>query len=182
MNWIQQKTNKSNSVPINDISGYIFTKFSSGKSLTQPLFPPLSIQKFNKHLKLLLEELKFNRLIKKPRQRGADKIDTERQPIHQLISSHSGRHAFITNSIELGTMDYKTIMSLSGHTTTSSFLGYVSVLETQREKVSNLYRLVSDNETNNDTELTKKLEKLTDKQKSTLLRLIDEFIDMNQSK
>lgn len=181
MNWIQQKTNKTNSVPINDISGYIFKKFSSGKSLSQPLFPPLSIQKFNKHLKLLLEELKFNRLIKKPKQRGANKIDTEPQPIHQLISSHSGRHAFITNSIELGTMDYKTIMSLSGHTTTSSFLGYVSVLETQREKVSNLYKLVSE-DGDTDKELTKKLKKLTDNQKSTLLRLIDEFIVMNDNK
>ena len=78
-------------------------------------------------------------------------------------------------------MDYKTIMSLSGHTTTSSFLGYVSVLETQREKVSNLYKLVSE-DGDTDKELTKKLKKLTDNQKSTLLRLIDEFIVMNDNK
>ena len=61
MEWIQQKTNRRNSVPINDISGFIFRKFSRGKKLEQLLFPPLSIQKFNKHCLLLyiLIHLKF---------------------------------------------------------------------------------------------------------------------------
>lgn len=55
MVWIQQKTNRRNSFPINDISGFIFRKFSCGKKLEQKLFPELLIQKFNKHLKLLLQ-------------------------------------------------------------------------------------------------------------------------------
>lgn len=169
MEWIQQKTNKRNSVPINDISGFIFRKFSSGKKLEQPLFPPLSIQKFNKHLKLLLKELNFNRRIVKPRMRGSVMIDDKPQELHELISSHSGRHSFITNTIELGTMDYKTIMSLSGHSTTSSFLGYVSVLNEQQEKASKLYQLDNTDEIEGGKKLVQLYKKLTDSDKKFLM-------------
>ena len=169
MEWIQQKTNKRNSVPINDISGFIFRKFSRGKKLEQPLFPSLSIQKFNKHLKLLLKELNFNRRIVKPRMRGSVMIDDEPLELHELISSHSGRHSFITNTIELGTMDYKTIMSLSGHTTTSSFLGYVSVLEGQRRKVSKLYNLDTTDEVEGEKKLVQLYNKLGDSEKKFLM-------------
>ena len=169
MEWIQQKTNKRNSVPINDISGFIFRKFSKGKNLEQPLFPQLSIQKFNKHLKLLLKELNFNRRIVKPKMRGSSMIDDEPQELFELISSHSGRHSFITNTIELGTMDYKTIMSLSGHTTTSSFLGYVSVLEDQRRKVSKLYNLDTTDESDGEKKLVQLYNKLGDIDKKFLM-------------
>ena len=48
ISWTQTKTSKMVSVPLNDISGYIFTKYSRGKSLEQFLFPKVSQQKFNK--------------------------------------------------------------------------------------------------------------------------------------
>ncbi len=169
MEWIQQKTKKRNSVPINDISGYIFRKFSSGKKLEQLLFPPLSIQKFNKHLKLLLKELNFNRRISKPRMRGSVMIDDKPKELYELISSHSGRHSFITNTIELGTMDYKTIMSLSGHSTTSSFLGYVSVLNEQQEKASKLYKLDTTDEIEGEKKLVQLYNKLGDSDKKFLM-------------
>lgn len=169
MRWVQRKTLQQNEVPINDISGFIFRKFSKGKSLDQPLFPSLSIQKFNKHLKLLLKELSFNRKISKPKRRGAELVDTEPKELHELISSHSGRHAFITNTIEMGTMDYKTIMSLSGHSTTSSFLGYVSVLENQREKASKLYQLDDSNDLYNERKLLQLFKKLGDSDKKFLI-------------
>ena len=169
MEWIQQKTNKRNSVPINDISGFIFRKFSSGKKLEQPLFPPLSIQKFNKHLKLLLKELNFNRRIVKPRMRGSVMIDDKPQELHELISSNSGRHSFITNTIELGTMDYKTIMSLSGHSTTSSFLEYVSILNEQKEKASKLYQIDNTDEIECEKKLVQLYKKLTDSDKKFLM-------------
>ena len=38
INWTQSKTKKSVSVPLNDISGFIYTKYSRGKSLDQHLF------------------------------------------------------------------------------------------------------------------------------------------------
>ncbi len=57
--WTQQKTDSPVSVPVNFISGNIFKKYSGGKKLDQTLFPKLSNQKFNKGLKLLLEDLGF---------------------------------------------------------------------------------------------------------------------------
>ena len=173
MVWIQQKTNRRNSVPINDISGFIFRKFSGGKKLDQKLFPELSIQKFNKHLKLLLQELNFNRRIVKPKMRGSQMINDEPQELWEIISSHSGRHSFITNTIQLGTMDYKTIMSLSGHTTTSSFLGYVSVLENQREKVSKLYNLDTTDEMEGENRLVQLYKKLNDTDKLFLMSWLE---------
>jgi integrase len=175
MEWIQQKTKRRNSVPINDISGYIFTKFSRGKKLDQNLFPPISIQKFNKSIKYLLEELKFNRELTIPRQRGSILVGNKPQPLYSLISSHSGRHSFITNTIELGTMDYKTIMSLSGHTTTSSFLGYVSVLENQRIKARDLYKLEKQDPSDVNEELLNKFNKLDSQKKVMIINLIDQL-------
>lgn len=173
MEWIQQKTREKNSVPINDISGYIFQKFSGGKSRTQPLFPKLSIQKFNKHLKLLLEDLGFNRLVSLPRMIGSEIINDTPTEIYNLISSHSGRHSFITNTIEMGTMDYKTIMSLSGHSTTSSFLGYVSVVENQRIKASELYKLSKTDEQHIEERLLKVFRSLPEDKKKTLISIVE---------
>jgi hypothetical protein len=66
-------------------------------------------------------------------------------------------------------MDYKTIMSLSGHTTTSSFLGYVSVLENQRNKASKLYKVETNKKQNTSEEIVKLFENLDDNDKTFLL-------------
>ena len=66
-------------------------------------------------------------------------------------------------------MDYKTIMSLSGHTTTSSFLVYVSVLEGQRRKVSKLYNLDTTDETEGEKKLVQLYNKLGDSEKKFLM-------------
>lgn len=139
--WIQQKTDKKVSVPLNDIGGFIFKKFSSGKSLTQPLFPKISQQKFNKQLKYLLRDLKFNRMISKPKRVGSSVVDIEEKPLWELISSHSGRRGFVKNSIDMGNMDYQTIMKLSGHKTFSEFSKYISVTTTDTLKVRGLYQV-----------------------------------------
>lgn len=127
LSLIQQKTNKKVSVPLNDIGGFIFKKFRSGKSPSQPLFPKISQQKFNKQLKLLLKDLGFNRLISKPKMIGSKVEETEEKPLWELISSHGGRRGFVKNSIDLRNMDYQTIMNLSGHKTFSEFSKYICV-------------------------------------------------------
>jgi len=141
LTWVQQKTNKRVSVPVTDISGDIFRKYSSGKSVEQTLFPKYSQQKFNKHLKFLLKDMKFNRLVSHPKMRGSKVIDNEDRQLWELISSHSGRRSFIKNLIDLGNMDYKSIMKLSGHRSYSEFLKYVSVNKEDLQKGSQLYSL-----------------------------------------
>ena len=165
--WNQSKTKKEVSVPLNDISGFIYTKYSRGKSLDQHLFPKVSQQKFNKQLKNLLKDLRFNRMVSKPMLRGTSTINDKPRKLHEMISSHSGRRGFIKNSIDMGNMDYRTIMELSGHSTFSEFSKYISVTDKDVLKSRGLY---SQNPTvnNMDSKLIKKFKKLNDEQKKMI--------------
>jgi len=172
LTWIQQKTNKSVSVPVTDISGNIFKKYSGGKSLEQRLFPKISQQKFNKHLKLLLKDLKFNRLVSHPKMKGSEIIDNDDKQLWELISSHSGRRSFIKNLIDLGNMDYKTIMKLSGHRSYSEFLKYVSVNQEDLMKGSQLYKLQSRDEQDEMEEIINTISSFDDDKRKLVLQMI----------
>ena len=170
ISWTQSKTKKSVSVPLNDISGYIFTKYSSGKSLEQHLFPMVSQQKFNKQLKNLLKDLRFNRKVSKPMLRGSKVVNDKPQYLHQLISSHSGRRGFIKNSIDMGNMDYSTIMKLSGHKTFSEFSKYISVTQTDVLKSRGLYSL-EPNKNDMDSKLSNMFKKLSEEDRRMIYGL-----------
>jgi integrase len=172
ISWVQQKTDKKVSVPLNDIGGFIYKKFSSGKSLTQPLFPPISQQKFNKQLKNLLKDLKFNRMISRPRRVGSTVVGKEEKPLHELISSHSGRRGFVKNSIDMGDMDYQTIMKLSGHKTFSEFSKYISVTTTDTLKVRGLYHVEKDEKKDSFKVLKKEFEKLSEEHREMVLGIV----------
>lgn len=172
LTWIQQKTNKSVSVPITDISGQVFKKYSSGKSLDQLLFPSISHQKFNKQLKLLLKDLRFNRLVSHPKMRGSEIIENEDRQLWELISSHCGRRSFIKNLIDMGSMDYKSIMKLSGHKSYTEFLKYVSVNKEDLVKGSQLYRLGSSTEEDELNEIIKIVKSLDPKNRTLVLQLV----------
>lgn len=172
VSWIQQKTDKRVSVPLNDIGGFIFKKFSSGKSLTQPLFPKISQQKFNKQLKNLLKDLKFNRMISRPRRVGSELVDVNEKPLWELISSHSGRRGFVKNSIDMGNMDYQTIMKLSGHKTFSEFSKYISVTTVDTMKVRGLYHFEKEKKGDIYQELKTNFDKLSKEDKQMVLGMI----------
>ena len=176
VSWIQQKTDKRVSVPLNDIGGFIFKKFSSGKSLTQPLFPKISQQKFNKQLKNLLKDLKFNRMISRPRRVGSDLVDVNEKPLWKLISSHSGRRGFVKNSIDMGNMDYQTIMKLSGHKTFSEFSKYISVTTIDTMKVRGLYHFEKEEKGDLYKELRTNFDKLSMEHKKMVLGVIKGLI------
>jgi integrase len=170
--WIQQKTDKRVNVSENDISRSIFIKYSRGKSLSQHLFPSLSTQKFNKSLKYLLKDLKFNRLVSKPKKIGSTLMDTDDKYLWEVISSHSGRRTFIKNMIDLGTMDYKTIMTMSGHKTFSEFEKYISVSPQDLKKGTKLYKMDDPQTDNEIDELVRIYSHLGDGNKKLVLNLI----------
>ena len=170
--WNQSKTKKEVSVPLNDISGFIYTKYSRGKSLDQHLFPKVSQQKFNKQLKNLLKDLRFNRMVSKPMLKGSEVINDIPQPLHHMISSHSGRRGFIKNSIDMGNMDYSTIMKLSGHKTFSEFSKYISVTQKDVLKSRSLYSLDPTSE-NIDSKLLKMFKKLSDEHKKIVFGMTE---------
>lgn len=170
--WIQQKTNKRVNVPVNEVSGGIFRKYSRGKSLSQPLFPTLSIQKFNKSLKFLLKDLNFNRLVSYPKKISSHLINTEDKFLWELISSHSGRRTFIKNMIDVGTMDYKTIMTMSGHKTFKEFEKYISVSPNDLKKGMKLYQLDNPKTDDEVKELVKKYVELDEENKMLILKMV----------
>jgi len=174
--WVQQKTDKRVSVPINPISNEIYRKYSKGKSLSQNLFPKLSNQKFNKSLKLLLKDLKFNRLVSKPKKIGSKVVDDENKFLWEMISSHSGRKTFIKNMIDLGSMDYMTIMSMTGHKTIREFQKYVSVSPHDLDKGRKLYKKLQSEGGDENEELIRLFEKLEDDKKSLVFSLIRSFV------
>jgi len=170
--WVQQKTDKRVSVPINPISDDIYRKYSRGKSLTQNLFPKLSNQKFNKSLKLILKDLKFNRLVSKPKKIGSKVVEDDNKFLWEMISSHSGRKTFIKNMIDLGSMDYMTIMSMTGHKTIREFQKYVSVSPHDLDKGRELYRKIKREGNDENEELIKLFEKLDDDKRSLVFSMI----------
>lgn len=173
LSWTQQKTDKRVQVPLNDMGGFIFKKFSSGKSRSQTLFPSVSQSKFNKQLKNLCEESGFlNRLVSNPKRVGSEVINTKEKPLWELISSHGGRRGFVKNSIDLGKMDYRTIMKLSGHKTFSEFSKYISVTSEDVLKIQDLYKV--DNKTKSDKGeyLVNGFNKLTDDEQKILLGVL----------
>lgn len=173
--WVQQKTQKRVKVPKTDISGSVFVKYSRGKRLDQRLFPPFSQQKFNKQLKLLLRDLKFKRLVSKPKMVGSKTLNTQEKELHEVISSHSGRRSYIKNLIDLGEMDYKSIMKLSGHRSITEFLKYVSVNEEDLKKGSNLYRLENKTEDEEIEEVVKIYKSLQEEEKVMIRTILDRF-------
>jgi len=173
LSWTQSKTSNVVKVPLNPMGGFIFKKFSSGKSRSQTLFPQISQSKFNKQLKNLCEESGFlNRLVSNPKKVGSETINKEEKPLWKLISSHGGRRGFVKNSIDLGKMDYRTIMSLSGHKTFSEFSKYISVTSKDVLKIQDLYKV--DNKTKSDKGeyLVNGFNKLTDDEQKILLGVL----------
>jgi len=174
--WVQQKTDKRVSVPINPISNEVYRKYSRGKSLTQNLFPKLSNQKFNKSLKLLLKDLKFNRLVSKPKKIGSKVVDEENKFLWEMISSHSGRKTFIKNMIDLGNMDYMTIMSMTGHKTIREFQKYVSVSPHDLDKGRKLYKKLKSEGGNENEELIRIFEQLDEDKKGVIFSVIRSMV------
>lgn len=174
LSWIQQKTDKRVQVPLNDMGGFIFKKFSSGKSRSQTLFPSISQSKFNKQLKNLCEESGFlNRLVSNPKRVGSKVVDTKEEPLYKLISSHGGRRGFVKNSIDLGKMDYRTIMKLSGHKTFSEFSKYISVTSEDVLKIQDLYKVDDKTKTKKSEYLVDGFNKLTDEDQKVLIGVLE---------
>ena len=170
--WIQQKTKKYSHVPENYINGEIFRKYSRGKKLSQQLFPNLSIQKFNKTLKLVIKDVGFNRVITRPKKVGSELVDTEEKMLWEVISSHSGRRTFIKNLIDMGTMDYKSIMKLSGHSTFSEFERYIPITNDDLRKGMKLFQMDDPKTDNEVDELVNTYSQLDDEKRKLVLNLI----------
>jgi hypothetical protein len=74
--------------------------------------------------------------------------------------------------IDVGTMDYKTIMSMSGHKTMSEFEKYVSVTKNDLKKGMKLYHMDDPNTDIEVDELVKEFVNLDEDNRKLILNMI----------
>ena len=134
--YYQSKT-KSESIPrVNEVSWEIYKKYSRGKNRGDYLFPRtergkfIHDQKFNKHIKKICKIIGLNRTILMRRLGTSGKEKSrEMKPLHDLVSSHSGRRTYIYNMVVDGNYNTQELKKMVGHKTDKVFHGYYKLKE-----------------------------------------------------
>jgi len=118
------KTHKTEVIPLNQYARFILSKYEHLENF--PL-PKLSAQKINDDIKDCCEEAGIKTLVNYVDYSGG-KAREHSEPKYKLITNHTARKTFITNSIVLG-MNTKTIKEITGHKKDSVFNKYVKISE-----------------------------------------------------
>ncbi len=118
------KTHKTEVIPLNQFAQAILAKY---EHLEITPLPKLSSQKLNDHIKDCCEEAEINTRVHYVDYSGG-KAREHSEPKWKLITNHTARKTFITNSIVLG-MNTKTIKDITGHKKDSVFNKYVKISE-----------------------------------------------------
>lgn len=128
-------------IPLNDYAIEILEKYKG--TIYAPL-PVISSQKLNKYIKDACEEVKINTPTRITSQSGG-KVKDETIPKHQLITIHTGRKTFVSNSLMLN-IPTAVIKEATGHRTDRAFQKYVKVTdEFKREKFKAWNSALNDN-------------------------------------
>ncbi|MEI8048893.1 MAG: phage integrase SAM-like domain-containing protein [Bacteroidota bacterium] len=116
------KTNIQTIIPMHQVIKEILTRRNN------ILPPPISNQRLNKQLKVIGKLAGFNDIIEITMVLVTGKTKT-RYNKYELMCTHTARRSFCTNAFLAG-IDILSIMSFSGHKTTSSFLKYIKASQT----------------------------------------------------
>lgn len=108
-----QKTNTPVQIPIHPIVREIIDKYH------KQLPPPLSIQHFNREIKLICKKIGLSKKILCECTIGHNRI-SKLLPKYQLVSSHTARRSAATNMYLAGILPFR-IMLITGHETEKSF-------------------------------------------------------------
>ncbi len=115
-----QKTGERISIPIHSHLKEILVKYDFDlKSLV------ISNQKFNDYVKTLCEKAEINEMVEVVKYEKGRKV-YEALPKYKLISSHTGRRTFITNSILAG-IPLPVIQEISGHKKLATLQKYLKI-------------------------------------------------------
>lgn len=121
---IQKTKTIDHQIPLNNFAKTILEKYN--ETLYEPL-PSISGQKFNQYIKECCQIVGINEEINTTRYIGQKRIDKV-QPKHELITSHTARKTFVTNSLILG-MKEMVIKNITGHKDEASFKRYVEIAD-----------------------------------------------------
>lgn len=135
----QIKTKQVVTIPVHDIVLELLNKYN------QVLPKPISIQKTNAHLKEICKLLpSFNKSETIEYTKGGKRI-SQFMPKYLLISSHTARRSFATNSYLKGHITGN-IMAVTGHRTESSFNKYIRVTPMEKARSFKLHEDKQKNE------------------------------------
>lgn len=121
---IQKTKTIDHKIPLNNHALAILDKYKN--TLHNPL-PSISGQKFNKYIKECCEEVEINTPTNITRYIGKKRVDKV-VPKYKLITSHTARKTFVTNSLVLG-MKEMVVRNITGHKDDASFRRYVEIAE-----------------------------------------------------
>lgn len=124
---VTKKTKAKVIIPLHTYVREIYAKYNGEIS------PGLSIQYFNRKLKVICEKVGLTEPISYNYTKGGV-IVYETKPKFQLISSHTARRSAATNMYQTGRMKTNEIMNLTGHTTESSFFRYIRTSKEDKVK------------------------------------------------
>lgn len=121
-----KKTGATVYIPVSDYVYEIFEKYDENITLN------LSSQHFNRYLKKICNQIGFDEQITFTQTIGGERKLLTKQK-WQLITSHTARRSFATNTYISGRMKTYEIMAVTGHTTEKSFFRYIKI--SQENKV-----------------------------------------------
>jgi len=121
---IQKTKEVGSKIPINKYALEILNKYL--ETIHYPL-PIISEQKYNKYIKECCEKVKINTSTTIIEYRGSESTQ-KTVPKSDLITSHTARKTFATNSLILG-MKELVVRSITGHKKESSFKKYVKIAD-----------------------------------------------------
>ncbi len=124
-----RKTKVIETIPLNQYSQQILDKYKDEG--VNPL-PTISDQKLNEYIKECCEKAKINSPVSLTRFYGGKTVESV-FPKHELITTHTARKTFLTNSIILG-MNYMAARGISGHKRDKNFNRYVKIAEDFKKK------------------------------------------------
>ncbi|WP_405610837.1 tyrosine-type recombinase/integrase [Polaribacter sp. Asnod1-A03] len=125
-----QKTKAINTkIPLNKFSREILERYKD--TIHEPL-PVISDQKLNKYIKECCKIVEIDTMITKTRYVGQKRIE-KTVPKYELITSHTARKTFVTNSLILG-MKEMVVRNITGHKKEESFRRYVKIADDFKRK------------------------------------------------
>jgi integrase len=134
---IQKTKTIDHKIPLNNFAKTILNKYKG--TLHEPL-PKISGQKFNEYIKECCKIVKINKPTNITRYIGNKRIDKV-LPKFQLITSHTARKTFVTNSLVIG-MKEMVVRNITGHKDDKSFSRYVQIAEDFKKEEMNIWNNV----------------------------------------
>lgn len=104
--------------------------------------PVLSNPKINAYIKEVAQQAGLNRVVEVVDIRGQDRTATS-HPIHELITSHTGRRTFVSRALRNG-LSLPQVMQFTGHKNLKTLAAYVGTTESEIMEAASKINLNAD--------------------------------------